>query len=110
LIVPINGAQVIVTGPPAGVASVEAWIKEERMNYSIEDHTSQVQIQVGSKLIGATVVRSQPRVIPDGTMAIYLFEFNDRLLKASTLYRSRSPSKHFEDVLVAIIQGFEVEQ
>lgn len=107
VLVPLDGAQIVVTRPlELGIESIADWMRVERIQpsrgYAI---TKADLVTKDSGKISATIVRSEPSVIPKGVMVVYLFQFEGRPLKVALTYRGKGRAEYFENVLLAVVKS-----
>ena len=108
LIVPMGGAQLVLTGAPTGVKTAQDWLSSDRITPTNGYDLSEVEIHIpGYQRAPAVLARSHPRGIPDSTIVLCLFSIDGQLLKASMLCRTRGKSHALEDILIAVIQNLE---
>ena len=111
ILVPRNGAEITIGGPPAGVSSIGAWLKDDRIQADEGDVVTKTLIETrccGKNEI--TMVRSSADAgIPEGKNVIFYMVLNHRLLKAALLYRGEDRAKDFENVLFSIITSMQLD-
>lgn len=111
LLVPVGEAQIVVTGPPEGIESIQSWMKSERIQESRGYYITTASIT--TKYFGtllATVAKLQPEVIPEGTLLVYFLNLHDRPVKVALFYRGEKRAEYFENIQKTVIENLEVNQ
>jgi hypothetical protein len=107
ILVPENGAEITIGGPPAGVSSIATWVKDDRIQPEDGDVITRTVIETrccGKSEIN--VVRTSAEAgIPKGRNVICYMVLNGRLVKVALLYRGQGRSKYFENVLFSLIKS-----
>ena len=109
MLVPLDGAQIVLAGPPTGVASIADWLNSDRIQATRGYHLTSTEVQ--TEHLGpltSTMARRQIDVIPEGTIVIYFFEIENRPLKVALIYRGQKRAEYFENVLLAVIKTLEL--
>lgn len=108
VLVPTGRAEIGIFAPPDQEKTIGEWMRSDRI---AESHGDQIaHLRLRTRHLGTLEViaaRSEPTVIPDGTLLIYFFEIGGRPIKASLIYRGRSKAAHFEDILRSMIEDLE---
>jgi len=108
MLVPLEGAQIVLTRPQPDVGSIADWLSSERIQAKRGYHISTVDVPttyLGT--LTSTVARHQLDVIPEGTIVVYFFEVENRLLKVALIYRGQKRAEYFESVLLTVIKNLE---
>jgi len=108
VLVPLSGAEIVVTRPPMGVGSVADWLNSDRATAERGHHIATADVPTTYfATLAATVTRFRPDVIPEATFVVYYLDLKDRPLKVALKYRGQRRVEYFESVLLAVIKNLE---
>jgi hypothetical protein len=108
VLVPLDGAQIVVGVAPAEVTTIAEWLALDRVKPGPDVQIDSVELSI--PLLGhvpATVVRENVRVIPEGRSLSVLLPLKKRLVKIDLFYRGQRRAAYFEAMQQALIQGLK---
>jgi hypothetical protein len=110
LIVPLNGAEIVIMAPPRGVATIEDWLAVDRIRSDPGDKTSREKVTlVHHGAVPAVVVNYKEQRIPQGKGMIYYIVVGGKPRKVNLFYRGPTRSEYFEAVLKAILTHLQLK-
>lgn len=106
LLVPMNGAEIVVMRAPNRVDSIADWLARDRIRrdrgYNIEETT--IRMKSLGKLLVTAVRWSGGTVIPQGKSLDYYFTIGSGTYKVGVLYRGQARATYFEHVLLEVFE------
>ena len=107
-LVPMDRAEIGMSGPPEGEKTIAEWMRKERINESRGNHISEIALATrGLGTLKVTVARAQPTVFPGSTSLLYFFDVDGHPVKATLFYRGRKRAAEFEGIFNSIIENLE---
>lgn len=108
VLVPQNGAEIVLMSPPAGVMSVKDWLRLDRTDQDGDASITETMLSTAHYGdVPATFVQKELKVFETGWSREYFFHVEGRLFKARLFFRGNTRANEFEAILLAIIKGLE---